>query len=452
MKVSKVAFGAAMMAGGSAMLFASPASAQRTSPGLEHGVRRAPPPQSGKPNQPAQQPGTVQTAQGQQYNLTPAERAALTPLLAANNAAIAAKQAGQTPDWAAVQALLPAAQAAAVGPDAQYLVAKAQLGVALGTNNNALQLQALDALIASTVTPQAELTSILNARASRAFDAQDFQTSERMFARLLELNPNDERVRNNLSIVRQRLGNTSGAAETLMQTIQAGEASGQLASEDSYRRALALAYTARDRAKSLDLAARLARAYPTGRNWRDATRIYHELARPNATLSLDAYRLARAAGALEGEADYLLFAQTLDQSGLPGETKAVIEEGIARRAFAATRPGVGQMLSTANRRINEDRAGLAAQTTQARNAPQGRLARAVADALYGYGRYAEAADLYRVAATKTGEDRNLLNLRLGASLAMAGQRAEAETALRAVSGESSDLAKLWLAWLARRQG
>jgi hypothetical protein len=57
-----------------------------------------------------------------------------------------------------------------------------------------------------------------------------------------------------------------------------------------------------------------------------------------------------------------------------------------------------------------------------------------------------------VAATKTGEDRNLLNLRLGASLAMAGQRAEAETALRAVSGESSDLAKLWLAWLARRQG
>jgi hypothetical protein len=55
-----------------------------------------------------------------------------------------------------------------------------------------------------------------------------------------------------------------------------------------------------------------------------------------------------------------------------------------------------------------------------------------------------------VAAGKSGEDRNLLNLRVGASLAMAGQRAEAETVLRSVAGEPADLAKLWLAWLARR--
>jgi hypothetical protein len=430
MMVSKVALVAALTACSSAALVAAPAFAQQPAPA--------------QGQQPAQQ------APERQWDLSAAERAALAPLLTANTAALNAQQAGQTADWAPVQALLPAAVAAAQGADARYLVARVQLAVALGTNNSAMQNQALDTLIASTATPQAELVAVLSARAARAFDAQDFQTSERHFARLLELRPTDEAVRNNLAIVRQRMGNSSGAIETLMQTIQAGEASGQLASEDVYRRALSLAYTARNRVQTMDLAARLARSYPTGRNWRDAVRLYQQLGNPSAVLNLDAMRLARATGGLEGEADYLVFAQTLDQAGLPGETKAVLDEGVARRAYAADRQGVRDLLSTANRRIVEDQAGLASQITQARSAPTGRLARAVADALYGYGRYAEAAELYQVAGSKPGEDRNLVTLRKGASLAMAGQRAEAEAAFRTVTGEASDLARLWLAWLARR--
>jgi Flp pilus assembly protein TadD len=432
MMVSKVALVAALTACSSAALVVAPATAQPAA--------RAQ----------AQQPAQGQQAPERQWNLSAAERTALAPLLTANTTALNAQQAGQTADWAPVQALLPAALAAAQGADARYLVARVQLAVGLGTNNGPMQNEALDTLIASTATPQAELVAVLSARATRAFEAQDFATSERHFARLLELNPNDAAVRNNLAVVRQRMGNTSGAIETLMQTIQAGETSGQLASEDVYRRALSLAYTARNRAQTMDLAARLARNYPAGRNWRDAVRLYQQLVNPTPALSLDAMRLGRASGGLEGEGDYLSFAQTLDQAGLPGETKAVLDEGIARGAYAADRQGVREMLTTANRRIAEDQAGLATQITQARSAPQGRLARAVADALYGYGRYAEAAELYRLAADKGGEDRNLVTLRLGASLAMAGQRAEAETALRGVTGDAGDLARLWLAWLARR--
>ena len=56
---------------------------------------------------------------------------------------------------------------------------------------------------------------------------------------------------------------------------------------------------------------------------------------------------------------------------------------------------------------------------------------------------------YRAALQK-GADANLANLRLGAALAMAGQRAEAEAALRAVTGTRADLANYWLLWLAGR--
>jgi hypothetical protein len=42
------------------------------------------------------------------------------------------------------------------------------------------------------------------------------------------------------------------------------------------------------------------------------------------------------------------------------------------------------------------------------------------------------------------------NNRLGMALGLAGQRAEAETALRAVTGPNADIASFWLLWLSQR--
>ena len=77
-------------------------------------------------------------------------------------------------------------------------------------------------------------------------------------------------------------------------------------------------------------------------------------------------------------------------------------------------------------------------------------AREAGDAHMGFGEYAAAVELYQAALQKGGEDANLVNTRLGAALALAGRRAEAEAAFRAVTGNRADLAGFWLAWLARR--
>jgi hypothetical protein len=47
-------------------------------------------------------------------------------------------------------------------------------------------------------------------------------------------------------------------------------------------------------------------------------------------------------------------------------------------------------------------------------------------------------------------DANAVNTRLGMALALAGQKAEAETAFRAISGPRSELANLLLVWLSQR--
>ncbi|MBV9881755.1 MAG: hypothetical protein JO276_01955 [Sphingomonadaceae bacterium] len=71
----------------------------------------------------------------------------------------------------------------------------------------------------------------------------------------------------------------------------------------------------------------------------------------------------------------------------------------------------------------------------------------VGDAFFSYGDYGPAAELYRAALQKGAPDPNLVNLRLGAALALAGARVEAETAFRAVTGPRAELARLWLLWL-----
>ncbi|HZF94327.1 MAG TPA: hypothetical protein VEZ20_05565 [Allosphingosinicella sp.] len=438
MTIGTRALAVALIAEGAILLAAGPAFAQRAPRGQQRAAQPAQPATPAQPGQP-------------QLTLSNAERAALQPLIVAHSAATSGPEEGRAAAWAQVQALLPAAQAAAQGNDARYLVARVQLAAAFQANDDAQKMAALDALIAAAATPTAELPRYLEARAQLAFAAQDFAGAERAYVRLLEVAPGNQQAAGNLAIVRRRMGNSSGAIETVLQSIAAAEAGGGVAEEILYRRARDTAYTSRDR-RAAEFAVRLARNYPTATNWSDAIRLYRDIHQPSAALTLDTFRLAHAAGAIRGANDYLVFAQALEAAGLPGETKAVLDQAAQRGVIRAGDATVAQMLATATRRISEDRAGLPAQIAQARTSSQGRSARAAADALYGYGRYAEAAELYRLAATKTGEDPNILRLRLGAALAMAGRRAEAEAALGAVTGNTSELAKLWLAWLGRRAG
>jgi hypothetical protein len=101
-------------------------------------------------------------------------------------------------------------------------------------------------------------------------------------------------------------------------------------------------------------------------------------------------------------------------------------------------------------KIAEDKAVLPGLATRAAAAAKGDLAFNVGNGYFGHGDYAKAAELYRLAIQKGAPDQELAKLRLGIALAMAGQNAEAETALKAVSGPRASLASYWMLWLANR--
>src|SRR3546814_3678368 len=112
-------------------------------------------------------------------------------------------------------------------------------------------------------------------------------------------------------------------------------------------------------------------------------------------------------------------------SGLPGEAKAIIDEGRSKCKVGATR--LSEVYSLASGKIASDKASLAAGERDAAKAANGKIAASIGDAYLGYGDYAKAATLYRLGLQKGSVDANEVNTRLGIALAKSGDLAGAKT-------------------------
>jgi tetratricopeptide (TPR) repeat protein len=394
--------------------------------------------QRGRRQQPAQQQQQQPSTVGQ---LSREETAAVRPLYDAVHAQ----------DWAGANAALPAAQAGVQSPYGRYIVGQLILEIGRGTQSQQLQSQAVDAMLASGGAPAEVVPQLLAAQAGFFLQARNFAGAEAPLTRLVELNPNDVDRIGQLAAVKIQLNKRPEALTLYRRAIQLGEANGGHAPEALYRQSLAIAYEARTLAPALELARTLVTHYPTPENWRSALGVYRDLAGESGGAELDIGRLMRATGVLTSERDYYVYAEAANRAGLPGEVKSVLDEGFSRNIFQTAAPQARQLLTAATAQVGEDRASLARLRTQALAAAEGRVARRTGDAFYGYGQYAEAAELYRAALQKGGEDAGMVNVRLGSALAMAGQRAQAEAAFRAVTaGDRAELARFWLLWLSTR--
>jgi tetratricopeptide (TPR) repeat protein len=109
---------------------------------------------------------------------------------------------------------------------------------------------------------------------------------------------------------------------------------------------------------------------------------------------------------------------------------------------------VNEIGAAAGAKVAADKASLAAAEKNAASSANGKAALGTADAYFGYGDYAKAAALYKLALQKRGVDAGTANLRLGMALAKSGQAAEAKQALAQVtSGPRAEIAQFWTLWV-----
>lgn len=380
----------------------------------------------------------------------PASLAAVSLSKAERDALASVDAALRSGNYAAASAALAAARSVATGADARHYLNQFQYQIAVARNDHRAQAEAIETLIASGRIPAAHMPALYGQLGSIAYSYRgDYKRAESAFTAQVQAAPNNPQALTNLARVKRDLKKPQEALSLLARAIAAQKAAGQAVPESWYKMALDLAYTSGSAAPAAALGREFVATYPTKQNWRDALLIQRQLQGADPIASLDVYRLLRASKALSGERDYLEMAAALNAAGFPGEAKEVIEEGVALRMVDA-KGRARDYLTGANSRITREKASLAGLQTRAMADSTGALALKTADTLLGYGDYAKAIPLYQAALQKGSVDANLANSHLGMALALAGQRAEAEAALRAVTGPRADLAGYWLAWLAQR--
>jgi hypothetical protein len=290
-------------------------------------------------------------------------------------------------DIAAAKAALPAAQAAASTDDDKYAIAGMAYQIAQKSNDAAGASAAVDAMLASGKAPADVQIQLLTAKGQNAFNSGKFADADAAFTQLAQLKSNDPDM---------------------------------------------------------------ADAYPRADIWRLALQTYRDTNRLDQQTDLDTLRLMRAANALAGERDYYEYANMALNKGFPGEAKAVIDFGTSSNMVdskaLATSKALAEIKAVAGPKVAADKAELPVLDKKARAAADGKQALLTGDAYLGYGQYAQAADLYKVALQKGGVDANVTNLHLGQALAQAGQKADAAKVLGTVTGQNQALAQYWAIW------
>ena len=368
---------------------------------------------------------------------------------AARKEIIALQAAVNAKDAAAIPAALAAAQAKAKTNDDRYVIAKLQLKAAVDANDSAAMSQGVEAVLASGYAEPSEVLALYTSLGKLHYNAKAYDKASAALEKTLQLDPNNVDATVMLAEARNAQGRSAEGVALIQKAIATRVAAGQKPEEAWYKRAVKLSYDAK-----LPTTPALARdwvaAYPSPKNWRDAIRIYQTSSGLDDASLIDSMRLARATGALQGENDYFRYGNTLVTKGFPGEAKTVLDEGFAAKAIDKSRATFSQLYTLVSARSQGDRASLVASATAAKSAADAKKAMVTAEAYYGYGDYAQAAELYRVALTKSGVDKDLANLRLGMSLLMEGDKSGATAAFNAAGGAQADVAKLWLTYLAQK--
>lgn len=331
--------------------------------------------------------------------------------------------------------------------DDAEVIGKLRLQSAVASKDNTAIEAALTTLTELGTLPQPDQIQYLGFVANLALQRQDYVKASNFFDKHNALKPNDPAMLVNSAETYNRVGDKAKAIAALKAAIEAKKATGEQPEESWYKRRVSIAVDSKNMDEQTTAFIDWVKAYPSPNSWRDAVLLTRDsFSGIDDQTLLDFGRFQAASKSLAGERDYVEYADTALGRGFPGEAKAAIDDGIAKNMLDRNKPLIKELKTVADAKAASDKAGLAAAEREVGS--NARLALATGDAFYGFANYAKAAELYKKAQGGANVDAATVNLRLGAALAMAGDKAAAADALNAVQGgPRGALAKYWLAFI-----
>lgn len=379
-----------------------------------------------------------------------AETGKATP--AVQKAAFDAQKATDAGDLATALTNYNTAKAAMVNDNDKMMVG--QIGYQIYTKNKdeALLSESVDLMLASGKAPQATQAKLYFAQAQIAYNKKDYTKAATALQNAQNAGSTDPDLVPLLVESTAQSGQPLQALNLLNAAIAKQTAAGQTVPTEWYQRGIAIGYRPKApaadlpaiSAATLELSKKWVAADPEPRNWGAALQIYEEQYKIDTDARVDVLRLLRAANALQGDQDYREYADDV-YLRFPNEAMQVLQEGNSKGIVnLAGKNDASDVMGIVKGKVAADKASLAATDKAARAAATAKAAVSTADAYVGYGEYAKAIDLYKVALTKAGADAGLINLHMGWAQALSGDTAGAKASFAAVTGPRKPIADFWI--------
>ncbi len=330
-----------------------------------------------------------------------------------------------------------------------YVIGRTKGAAALAAKDNAAAQTAFEALLASPRATPAEHTAALQALPGLALRNRQPAQAITWARRHLAEGGQDRSVRLVLVQALFNTGDCPGTLRELLPLVQADEAAGKKPGEDLLKLAGNCQLKTHDDAGYYQTLLRLVTHHAQPEYWADLLPRVQRQPGFAERLQLTSLRLMRQVGAMEDADDFMDMAQLALKAGLPGEAKAVLEAGFAKGALGKG-PGAPQhqrLRDSASKQAADDAAQFAANEARARSAADGAPLFNLGLAMATAGQTERGLVLMQQGLAKgIARQPGDAKLNLGATLLVAGRRAEAEPLLRGLNPDdgSATLARLWL--------
>ena len=344
-----------------------------------------------------------------------------------------------------------AAKAAMTTDDDKFMVGRVGYQIYQKNKDMALFAESVDLMLASGKSSPDAQNQLYFAQGQIAYNSKDFAKAAVAFKNAETAGSTDPDLVPLLVESTAQSGQTLQAINVLNEEVAKRQAAGQPVPAEWYQRGLAIGYKAKPNpaeaaavnSATLELAKKWVAAEPQPRNWNAALEIYSQQYKLGNDDRTEVLRFLRAAGALQGDADYREYALNV-YLRFPNEALQVLQEGSSKGIVNVTKGDAADVMGIVKGKVGADKASLPAADKSARSAATGKAALSTADAYVGYADYAKAIDLYKIALAKGGVDAATVNLHMGWAQALSGDAAGAKTSFAAVTGAKKPLADFWV--------
>jgi hypothetical protein len=328
------------------------------------------------------------------------------------------------------------------------LIERMRAAAAVGAADIELATRSFEGIDGSGQASLAEKLPLMEAIAALHYRAQNYAQAQQWYQRYFKAG-GDNRVNRNLLIQSHYLsGDLGGAAKELKSDLQAAEKGTAAPSEEQIQWLMHIATQQKDAAAETFALERLVRYYPKKEYWAALLGRIQNKPEFSERLTLDAHRLALAAGCMHTTDDYFEMAQLALQAGFGFEAKQVVEQGLAAGAL-----GVGaeaerhkRLLSLINKHLAEAQKTRISEEKIALTATDGNKLLAA-----GLNKVFEGQKAQGLVWIAQGVSRGKLaqpedaKLHWAMAQIMAGDNTQAQSILKSVSGSdgTADLARLW---------